>query len=70
MASQIQGLKKVAAANRNKTKSQLRESNNYNAADRAEGIRQSAQTAMENHNGLSNTTALVGLRNVSGTQSK
>ena len=42
MASQIQGLKKVAAANRNKTKSQLREGNNYNAADRAEGIRQSA----------------------------
>lgn len=28
MASQIQGLKKVAAANRNKTKSQMRESAN------------------------------------------
>ena len=28
MASQIQGLKKVAAANRNKTKSQMREPNN------------------------------------------
>lgn len=28
MASQIQGLKKVAAANRNKTKSQLRDINN------------------------------------------
>ena len=27
MASQIQGLKKVAAANRNKTKSQMREHN-------------------------------------------
>ena len=34
MASQIQGLKKVAAANRNKTKSQLRESHdNRNPAN-------------------------------------
>jgi len=30
MASQIQGLKKVAAANRNKTKSQMRETPNNN----------------------------------------
>ena len=70
MANQIQGLKKVAAANRNKTKSQLRDNNNNGANDpnqghRGESMRQSAQTAMDTH-GLSNTTNLVGLRNSSG----
>lgn len=63
MASQIQGLKKVAAANRNKTKSQMRESTNGgpNAASGAygtrdsnqnynsEAARQSAQTALGTH---------------------
>ena len=50
MASQIQGLKKVAAANRNKTKSQMREShgNNFSNAtgterNNAYGTRDSQQ---------------------------
>ena len=47
MANQIQGLKKVAAANRNKTKSQLRDNNNNGGNDanqghRGESMRQSA----------------------------
>lgn len=63
MASQIQGLKKVAAANRNKTKSQMRESANGGNAQSSgaygtrdsnqnytnEATRQSAQTAMGTH---------------------
>lgn len=37
MASQIQGLKKVAAANRNKTKSQMRDTGNNGGAASAQG---------------------------------
>jgi len=76
MANQIQGLKKVAAANRNKTKSQLRDSNNaissnninqtnnpssvYRTKESKEAIRQSAQTAMDNHQ-LMNSGNIVGI---------
>lgn len=61
----------MAAANRNKTKSQMRDStqghiqNAYGSEDPAkfinDGMRQSAQTALGTH-GLSNTTKIVGLR--------
>ena len=54
MASQIQGLKKVAAANRNKTKSQMRDSNNP-----TQNLNNSVQVQSSNQNNIISSQNIV-----------
>ena len=54
MASQIQGLKKVAAANRNKTKSQMRDTNNQ-----AQNLNNSVQVQSSNQNNIISSQNIV-----------
>ena len=50
MANQIQGLKKAAAANRNKTKSQMRDSNAQISSQQATGDRSNAYRTKDSQN--------------------